>query len=95
MKRSKFFVFMENLEKEYNKTRYGSQPRDLEDDDIEGWESASEAGYHVKPETRSQVQAMLRRSNPVRWAQCQGDLRWAQRQMKKLGLNPEDARFML
>lgn len=95
MQRAKFFQFIEGIEKEYNKARYGTQPRDLEDEDLEGWESASEAGFHIKPRTREEVRAALRRRNPVRWAQCRSDLRWAERQMKKLGLNPEDARFML
>jgi hypothetical protein len=47
------------------------------------------------PKTKESIQRALKMSNPVRWRQVQNDLKWVQKRMKKMGLNPEDARYIL
>lgn len=79
----------------------GSQPksnvrRDLTEDDRLAWyDAASEREKAIRPQTIADVQALVRNRNPIRWRQLQGHYRWLQKEMKRLGLNPEDARYML
>lgn len=44
---------------------------------------------------RKQLVDYLMAKNPRRWARMQRDFTWARREMKKLGKNPEDVRFLL
>lgn len=71
-----------------------SEPRNLTDKDYDAWEAAFS---QRPPEVRTVEQARkaIQHMNPVKWRQLQGDYKWLQRKMKKLGLNPEDARFLL
>lgn len=43
----------------------------------------------------SSVRKELRRRNPVRWRRLHSDLRWMERQLASMNLNPEDARWYL
>lgn len=45
--------------------------------------------------TRDEIARMIERKNPVRWRYLKRDFKWAQKQAVKLGLNPEDVRWLL
>lgn len=69
------------------------EPRKLNTDDRLAWETALD---QPRPEkTVESIRRLMRNRNPVRWHQVQRDFKWLQRQMKKAGLNPEDARYIL
>lgn len=50
-----------------------------------------------RPELRKleDVRQAVQKKSPRRWARIQRDYKWAEKQMLKLGLNPEDTRFIL
>lgn len=51
-----------------------------------------------KPPTSTTIEELrknIRLRNPVRWKRLQKELRWVEKQMKKMGHNPEDARWIL
>lgn len=72
-------------------------PRPLTLEDRAGWADAQDRGHKIsrKPETLEAVRKLIKHRNPVRWMQLQRDYKWVQKEMKKLGLNPEDARYIL
>lgn len=70
-------------------------PRDLTADDYASWDEALNARASMNPRTVASVRNQIRGKNPIRWAQLQRDLRWVAKEMKKMGLNPEDARYIL
>lgn len=73
-----------------------NERRNLTEDDRLSWyDAAGEREKAIRPQTVADVQALVRNRNPIRWYQLQSDFRWLKKQMKKLGLNPEDARYML
>lgn len=74
-------------------TNYRGKPqRQLTEEDI----ASFEATHMVKPPlSTDQVRSIIMRKNRVRWWRMQNDLRWLQREMKKLKMNPEDARWLL
>lgn len=49
----------------------------------------------VPPRTIEETRKRLTILNAVRMARIQKDFRWMQKQMKNMGLNPEDARYLL
>lgn len=89
------------LDRLYHAYEVGSQSksnvrRDLTEDDRLAWyDAASEREKAIRPQTIADVQALVRNRNPIRWRQLQGHYKWLQKEMKRLGLNPEDARYML
>jgi hypothetical protein len=68
----------------------GQRPRQLTDEDIAWFEDTK----LDKPLTMEDVKALLRQRNPVRWWRLQNDFKWMQRQLRKMGRNPEDARWL-
>jgi hypothetical protein len=72
-----------------------AKPRNLSVEDYAGWDAALDARASIPPRTVEQVRATIKMKNPIRWAQLQRDLRWVGKEMKKMGLNPEDARYLL
>lgn len=46
-------------------------------------------------QTRETLKKYLWHNNSVRYKRLQRDFEWAQRCLEELGLNPEDARFLL
>lgn len=73
-----------------------SRLRNLTDDDRNAWADAQDSREKaIKPRTIQDVQVLIRNRNPIRWAQLQRDFRWMQKEMKRMGLNPEDARYIL
>lgn len=73
-----------------------NQRRSLNDEDRISWADAQdrrETAAEIR--TREDVRALLRQRNPIKWMQIQRDIRWVEKEMKKMGLNPEDARSVL
>lgn len=88
-----FFRLMRKLEAHLDQNRWGTAPRDLSGKDYEDWFEAGER--ELPPErTLAWARAAIRRYNVWKWNQMMRDYRWLQKRMKKLGLNPEDARYL-
>lgn len=65
----------------------------LDDADIESfWSSSSR---RTRPLSRDEILAYLEKKNGYRMWQLRRNFKWVQKQMKKMGLNPEDARELL
>jgi hypothetical protein len=95
VQRAKFFRFIDRVEKAYNEAQFSTTPHRLTPEEYVDWSEAANAGFHLKPQTVEDIRAALRRTNPVKWRQIQADMRWIEKHMKKMGLNPEDARYVL
>lgn len=89
-----FFQTMRKLEQHINESKYGSYPEDMTPEDYASWDEALDNRQH-KPQTREQVNKALRRINPIKMRQIDGDIKWVKRQVKKMGMNPEDWRLFL
>lgn len=70
----------------------GRQPRRINEDDIASWFKATEKP--PKEYTIERLREHMRMKNPVRWRRLRKDFAWMMREMKKLGMNPEDARWL-
>jgi len=73
--------------------RKANKPRRLTEEDYVGFFEATER--RTGPMTRDQIIEAIRQKNPYRWWRIQYDYRWLKKQVKKLGLNPDDARELL
>ena len=71
-----------------------STVRKLTDEDIDGFYAAAEK-RPMKERTIVNIQEEIKLKNPVRWNRMQRDLKWLKKQMRKMGLNPEEARWVL
>lgn len=69
-----------------------TRPRKPTDNEMASWFTATET---APPRNLEQLRYIIRQENPVRWWRLQADLKWIKRVMKKLGYNPEDARWLL
>lgn len=67
----------------------------VEHTDLGRWFQAAIATPPAPPSGVEAIRSAVRQKNPVRWARLQREFRWMQRRMKKMGLNPEDARWIL
>lgn len=76
-----------------NTDREGPGPWALSTDDIESFHDA--ADHRKGPLTQDQIISVLKLRNWVRWHRLQSDFKWLQKQYKKMGLNPDDARYLL
>lgn len=75
------------------KTIRSNERRLLTRDDVDGWNKAAD---QRKPAmTREQIIAYVESRNSHRWWRIQHDYKWLQKQMVKMGLNPNDARELL
>ncbi len=70
-----------------------SSRRPLTEQDFDGFRAA--ADERPKPRTIEDIRRRLTERNFVRMNRLQKEYRWMQREMKKMGLNPEDARWVL
>lgn len=70
-------------------------PRHLTADDIDGWMKAASQRNPPRKMDRRTLQDYLKAKNLRRWNRLQRELRWAEKELGKLGLNPEDARWMI
>jgi len=69
--------------------------RFLTDKDTDGW---VEAAHHREPprkKDRKTLQAYLQRKNAYKWHMLQKYLRWAEKELGKVGMNPEEARWII
>lgn len=69
--------------------------RHLTKDDIDGWMDAASKRKPPRKLDRRTLQEYLKAKNLRRWNRLQRELRWAEKELGKLGLNPEDARWMV
>ncbi len=76
----------------HDESKYFDPPRPLTSNDIHSWMEAKTEG---PPRGADEVRKRIRQANPVRWAHLQKEFAWAQKQAKKLGVNPEDVRWLL
>lgn len=73
-----------------------SNPRDLTEYDRAGWADAQDAREAaVTPRTVNSAQRLIRQRNPVKYRRLEKDFKWLQKEMVRIGLNPEDARYIL
>lgn len=86
---------LDKLHEYYNRHKKPSskQPRTLDDTDLDYFWSA--ANTRRRALTRDEIIAYLEMRNPTRMWSLRRNYRWVQKQMKKMGLNPEDARELL
>lgn len=70
-----------------------SRPRTLDDSDFDAFYKAADG--RSAPLTREQIIAKLERKNSYHMWALRYHYRWVRRQMKKMGLNPDDARELL
>lgn len=59
-----------------------------------GWDDMPDEPFY-QAATRKHLQDLMARRNKWRWRRLNRDYKWLEKEMKKLGLNPEDARFLL
>lgn len=69
-------------------------PRTVTEVDREAWYLASQEAP-PRSLSREQLLTRLTMTNPVRMRRIRKDYAWMQRQLKKAGRNPEDARWLL
>ena len=69
------------------------EKRRLNEDDIEGFFHA--ASRRPKYKTSDEIIRQLKKDNWFRWNRLQSDLRWMKRRLKKMGVDPEQARELL
>lgn len=70
--------------------------RNLTDQDyIDMHAALNERERLVDPDEILRMREVLRVRNPVRWWSLQREFKWAQKEMKRLGLNPDNARYLL
>lgn len=69
------------------------QKKQLSPEDIESFNDAADKRQPMTSKT--EILAYLHRKNSYRMWRLGYDYRWMQRMMKKKGLNPEDARWLL
>lgn len=77
--------------KPHVKNYVGLPPRFPTDEEVKSWLHSAES----RKDNALNVRKELRRRNPIRWKRMQGDLHWMQKELKKMGLDPENARWYL
>ena len=77
----------------------GSVPRNeyrsLNEGDREAWYEAQDKRQGPKFSTIEQVRAHLKKRNAPRYFDLMRQYKWLKKEMVKMGLNPEDARYIL
>jgi hypothetical protein len=71
------------------------EPRHISEDDKAAWLEAASKRTPPRERDRETLRNYLQARNRLKWYRLQGLLRWYEKEMKKLGLNPEDARWIL
>lgn len=84
---SRFNAFMREAETK------GKPRRDMTSNDAAMFDTAA---YERPPSpSKQKIIDDIRLTNPVRWARLNREYRWFQKQLRKRGLSPEDARYLL
>jgi hypothetical protein len=78
-----------------NASHASNGQRLLSQDDLDGWLDAASKRNPPAARDRNTLRNYLKAKNRRRWRILQRHLRWAEREMLKLGLNPEDTRWIL
>lgn len=71
------------------------QRRRVQSDEVIDWIAIASKREPPARRDKETLRNHLKNKNPRRWAALQYHLRWAEREMLKLGLNPEDVRWLL
>jgi hypothetical protein len=77
--------------------RRNQRPRQANEDEVQGWFNSAderEQKSPVKPLNNQQRHNYLRAKNPVRYYRMRSDMRWAMKLYVKLGLDPEEVRWL-
>ena len=69
--------------------------RDLTDDDRLSWDNALSNRTFSKPRNLIEAGERIRLRNPVRWWGMKRDYKWLQKQLKNMGVDPDQARWLL
>lgn len=69
--------------------------RRLHEGDVDGFLAAAEQRDPPRRRDKDTLRNYLMAKSPWRWRALQRHLRWVEREMKRLGVNPEDARWLL
>jgi hypothetical protein len=67
----------------------------LSDDEVQVFLTTGRSGKRPTEHSRSQAMKLLRLRNPWRWRRMQKDVRWARKQLDKMGYDPEEIRWLL
>lgn len=81
-----------------DRVKYKGQPkRQPTQEDLLGWIDITEAREGKPPPrvTTEQWAAYLKAKNPARWYRMRKDFKWAQRMLLKIGVDPEEVRWLL
>jgi hypothetical protein len=80
-----------------NKLIRSNVRRPLTNEDHLSWQTAQDIRQSEPPAPRTieDARKRLQAANPVKYRFLKRDFKWAQKEMKKMGLNPEDARWLL
>jgi hypothetical protein len=92
-RRNQFFRGVDRIEQSINQLRYDrKRPSALTEKDYEDFETAGNIrrSRKVPPQTMGAVRAHLKRANFVRYMRLKHDLKWARRQLVKMGRNPSE-----
>jgi len=75
----------------------GKPKRQANEHDILAWVDATEQREGQPPPrlTTEQWAAYLKAKNPARWYRMRKDFKWAQRMLLKIGVDPEEVRWLL
>jgi hypothetical protein len=73
--------------------RSGEEESRVDKDNLSWDDLPVEPYYSAK--TRVDLRIFFRTLNRRRWTRLERDYRWLRKEMEKMGLNPEDARFLL
>ena len=96
--------FLRNMSNAANKTvrffdrmsemaEKGQPPRKPSEADYTSWDQAAE--HRPRPRSTEASRRAIMLDNPVRWNRLQREFKWVQKRMVKMGLNPEEARWIL
>jgi hypothetical protein len=81
-----------------HRIKYKGQPkRQATQEDLFGWVDISDKRDGAPPTrvTKEQWQAYLKAKNRARWYRMRKDFKWAQRMLLKIGVDPEEVRWLL
>jgi len=69
--------------------------RQISQDDLDGWLDAASKRNPPRKRDRNTLRDYLKARNPYKWRMLQKYLRWAEKELLKLGMNPEDTRWII
>jgi len=72
-----------------------NRQRFLTDKDLDGWLDAASKRNPPRARDRRTLREYLQARNRRKWFRLQRSLRWAEKELSKLGMNPEDVRWII